>query len=120
MKKRMNGFAWMLANAAETNSRKPTRAVELAKEVVKYAPNFADKWITLGVAYYQAGGWKNAITAIEESEALAPGRFGGVTGFVLAMSNWKLGEKERARGFFERAVQWMDQNQPKNEELRRF
>ena len=40
--------------------------------------------------------------------------------FFLAMAHWQLGEKDKAREWYDRAVQWMDKNQPKNEELRRF
>jgi Tfp pilus assembly protein PilF len=40
--------------------------------------------------------------------------------FYLAMAHWQLGEKDKAREWYDRAVQWMDNNQPTNEELRRF
>ena len=40
--------------------------------------------------------------------------------FFLAMAHWKLGNKDEARAWYDRAVQWMDKNQPKNEELGRF
>ena len=40
--------------------------------------------------------------------------------FLLAMSHWQLGDKEEARTWYDRAVEWMDKNQPENEELRRF
>ena len=40
--------------------------------------------------------------------------------FFLAMAHWKLGEKEKARELYDQAAQWMDKNQPKNEEFRRF
>jgi hypothetical protein len=40
--------------------------------------------------------------------------------FFLAMSHWQLGKKDEARKWYDQAVPWMDKNQPKNEELRRF
>ena len=40
--------------------------------------------------------------------------------FFLAMAHWQLSEKDKAREFYDRAVQWMDKNQPTNEELLRF
>ena len=40
--------------------------------------------------------------------------------FFLAMAHWQLGEKGKAREWYNRAVQWMDKSQPSNEELRRF
>jgi hypothetical protein len=36
------------------------------------------------------------------------------------MAHWQLGDKEKARTRFDQAVQWMEKNQPNNEELRRF
>jgi hypothetical protein len=40
--------------------------------------------------------------------------------FFLAMAKWRLNEKDEARKWFRKAVGWMEKNQPKNEELRRF
>ena len=40
--------------------------------------------------------------------------------FFLAMSHWQLGQKDKAREWYDRAAQWMDKNQPTDEELRRF
>jgi hypothetical protein len=36
------------------------------------------------------------------------------------MAHWQLDEKDEARTWYEKAVEWMDMNQPKNEELLRF
>ena len=40
--------------------------------------------------------------------------------FFLAAARWQLGEKDKARHWFDRAVEWMEKNQPNNEELRRI
>jgi hypothetical protein len=40
--------------------------------------------------------------------------------FFLAMSCWKLGQKDTAREWYVRAVEWMEKNQPHNHELNRF
>ena len=40
--------------------------------------------------------------------------------FFLAMAHWQLGEEEKARQWFDRAVQWMDKNMSKGKELGRF
>ena len=36
------------------------------------------------------------------------------------MAHWQLGHKDEARTWYDKAVEWMDKNQPKNEELLRF
>jgi serine/threonine protein kinase/Tfp pilus assembly protein PilF len=106
-KKLMNSYAWMLATATDSKFRDPPRAVELAKEVVQYAPEFADKWTTLGVAYYRNGDWKNAVAALEKSQTVAPEPFAAANGFFLAMAYWQLGEKDRAREQFRRTQERM-------------
>jgi len=40
--------------------------------------------------------------------------------FFLAMTRWQLGDKQEARKWYDKAVQWMEKNQPKDEELIRF
>jgi len=114
------GLAWMLATCADAKRRDPGRAVELAKAVVKYAytPN-ASYLRTLGVAQYRAGDWKAAITALEEGNRIRKAA-GGPDCFFLAMAHWQLGDEEQAHVWYDRAVEWMDKNQPQNEELCRF
>ena len=36
------------------------------------------------------------------------------------MAHWQLGDKPQARSWYDKAVPWMEKNQPKNEELVRF
>ena len=40
--------------------------------------------------------------------------------FFLAMARWRQGDKEQARLWYDRAVQWMEKNQPQDKELPRF
>ena len=40
--------------------------------------------------------------------------------FFLAMVHWRLGDKQQARKWYDRTVQWMEKNWPTDEELRRF
>jgi hypothetical protein len=40
--------------------------------------------------------------------------------FFLAMTYWQMGEKTKARTWYDRAIAWTDKHQPKNEELLRF
>jgi len=36
------------------------------------------------------------------------------------MAHWRLGNKDEARRGYDSAVQWMDKNRPKDDELIRF
>jgi hypothetical protein len=40
--------------------------------------------------------------------------------FFLGMAHWGLGRKDQARKWHAKAVQWMEKNVAKDEELRRF
>jgi superkiller protein 3 len=115
----LDSRAWALATDPEPTRRDPGRAVSLAKEAVERKPQEGRCYNTLGTALYRAGRWEDAIAALEQSMELRQGgdSFGW---FFLAMAHCQLGENGRARGWYGRAVRWMDKNQPKNEELGRF
>jgi tetratricopeptide (TPR) repeat protein len=116
----LNALAWLLATAADPTLRNPPRAVELAKEVVQHASRAADKWNTLGVAYYRAGDCNNAIAALEKAEELAPGRFLGSNALFLAMAHWQLGQQEQAQTCYDRAVGWIEKNKRSEPEILKF
>jgi hypothetical protein len=40
--------------------------------------------------------------------------------FFLGMAHWQLGNKVEANKWYDQAMKWMEKNQPKAEELRRF
>ena len=115
----LNNVAWRLVTSRFEDERDAKLAVELAQKAVELAPQAGHIWNTLGVAHYRVGDWPAAITALEKSMEL---RKGGDCNdwFFLAMARWQLGEKNKAREFYDQAVDWMDKNQPNNEELLRF
>jgi tetratricopeptide (TPR) repeat protein len=94
-------------------------AAALFEESVKLAPAKGAYWNKLGAAQYRVGDWQAALEAFEQSMKL---RNGGdaFDWFFLAMAHWQLGEKEEARKWYDQAAAWMDKNQPKNDDLRRF
>ena len=47
-----------------------------------------------------------------EVDGIQQGRRHQLDWFFLAMARWQLGEKDKAREWYDRAVQWMDKNQP--------
>jgi tetratricopeptide (TPR) repeat protein len=115
----LNNLAWGLAMHAEPVRCDPDRAVRLAREAVEVKPEEGNYWNTLGAVQYRRGQWTVAIAALHKSIDLRKGGDGN-DWFFLAMAHWQVGEKVKAREWFDRAVQWMDKNQPKNEELLRI
>jgi serine/threonine protein kinase/WD40 repeat protein/tetratricopeptide (TPR) repeat protein len=115
-----NSLAWVLATCPEPRFRDPSRAVELAKKAVELAPKASTCRNTLGVAYYRAGHFKEAIEQLLKAEELRPGAWTAWNVFFLSMAYWQVGDKEKARQSCAQAVEWTENNRPNNEELRRF
>jgi tetratricopeptide (TPR) repeat protein len=114
-----NDLAWLLATSADHKLRDYPQAVQSAKKAVQLAQGKGIYWNTLGVAIYRTGNWKEAIAALEKSMELTKGG-NSFDWFALAMAYQQIGQKEKARRWYDKAVVWMEKNQPKDEELRRF
>jgi tetratricopeptide (TPR) repeat protein len=115
-----NDLAWFLAMSTDARVRDPQRAVSLARRAVALAPREEVYWNTLGVACYRSGDWSAAIEALMRSMELLPDQSEGFNSCFLAMAHWQLGDKPQARSRYDKAVPWMEKNQPKDEELIRF
>jgi tetratricopeptide (TPR) repeat protein len=114
-----NSLSWLLATFADPKLRDPDLAGQMGKKAVELAPKNGNCWNSLGVAHYRAGSWDDAIAALEKSMQLR--KEGDANDwFFLAMARWQLGDKEKARKWYDQAVQWTQKNQPQDEELRRF
>jgi RNA polymerase sigma-70 factor (subfamily 1) len=99
-----------------------TPSARLARKAVELAPLDALSWQTLGWALYRTGAWKNSIEVFHKSMALQQDPKGGDSAqwFGLAVAHWQLANKEEARKWHDQAVQWMENNAPQDEQLRRF
>jgi serine/threonine protein kinase len=122
MRRSMNALARFLATASDLKFRDPPRAVELASKAAELSPTNPDFRDTLGGARYRTGDWKGAIADLEKAISLRnpdhpSNAFGG---FFLAMAHWQLGQKDEARTWFEKSVQWMNRGLQDNIELKRF
>ena len=89
------------------------------RRAIAKAPKADEIWNTLGVAHYRAGAWDNAIEALSRSTELNSG--GSPADWLfLAMAYWRKGVKDKARSWFDKAVDQMAKDKSENEELRRF
>jgi tetratricopeptide (TPR) repeat protein len=121
-----NALAWFLVTCPEPKFRDPRRAVELAKKGIKLAPKEANFWNTLGAAHYRAGDWQAATLALGKAREYGKGG-NAVNFFFLAMTNWRLGQKNEALTWYKKAVEWLENNSellannpPWSDELHRF
>ena len=115
----LNYLSRRLVSGPQEKAHDPHRAVKLATEAVALAPATGAYWNTLGLASYRHGRWQDAIDALEKSIKLRKGG-DSLDWFVLAMAQWQIGKQDVARTWYDRGVQWMEKNQPRNEELRRL
>jgi serine/threonine protein kinase/Flp pilus assembly protein TadD len=120
-----NLLAYHLAARPDLRFSDPKRALELAKQAVEQAPDTGYIWNTLGLAHYRNGNWHEAILVLYKSMQLGSGG-DSFDRFLLAMAHWQLGNKEEARTWFSRAVQFMEKNEQHSmsdflmEDLQRF
>ncbi len=115
----INLLAWHLATCPDPKWRDPAKALELAMRAVQSAPENASFKNTLGIAQYRNGHWEATVKVLEETIELSAEGF-SFSGFFLAMAHWQLGEKLKARTWYDKSVEWMNQNAPEDEELLRF
>ncbi len=125
-----NDLAWLLVTCLDPTVGDSNQAIELAKKAVELNPRPAHQ-NTLGVAYYRAGNWREAIKSLETSIEVSRGG-NAVDWIFLAMSYWQLGKQPdappddqakhqaAARKWYKQATEWMEKNQPQDEELLRF
>jgi eukaryotic-like serine/threonine-protein kinase len=127
----MSSLAWFLATGPDLKLRNPRRALELAKKAVQASPKEAEYWEAYGVARYRTGDWTGAVETLEKAISLRkpddPLSEDASHGFFLAMAHRQLGDKAKARHWFDKSVQWMEKELsakkgwwPHDEELKRL
>ncbi len=102
-----NALAWIYATAPEA-FRDKQEAVALAERAVALWDGEWDYHNTLGVAYYRAGRYHDAVAALERSLANGAGQADARDLYFLAMCHHQLGARDRALDCFERAKTWHD------------
>ena len=103
-----NNRAWELVTSPGS-APDPERALNLARRAVELAPKETLYLNTLGVAQYRAGQYAQATATLERSLAAGRGEFDAFDLFFLAMAHHRQGQREQARAYFDRAVQWVRQ-----------
>src|SRR5262249_47307730 len=108
-----NNLAVLLADCPEAQLRDPAKAVEAAKKAAALTKTNGDQWNTRGLSHYRNGDWKAALEAFDQSMKF---RNGGdaYDWFFVAMAHWQQGDKDKARQFYNRAVDWVKKNDVKD------
>lgn len=114
-----NSVAWHLVSSADAAGEAASLGRELAQRAVQWEADNGQCWLTLAVAHYRASDWKAALAAMTKATEL---RNGGnpFDGFLLAMIQWRLDQRDQARASFRQAEAAMATNQPKDQALTGF
>jgi tetratricopeptide (TPR) repeat protein len=107
-----NNLVWLLALGAVPSINDPAELVRLARTATETNPQQEQCWVTLGLAHFRAGDWAAAKAALEKPSKLSPSD-DGMRNNILAMTEWKLGNKTAARTAYDRAVELLGQPKPK-------
>jgi tetratricopeptide (TPR) repeat protein len=105
-----NNMAWQLVTGP-AQERDPAQALLLAEKAVALGPEEPMYRNTLGVAYYRLGRYGPAVEALERSLRETKGEFAAYDLFFLAMCHARRGEAAKAKGCYDRAVQWVQGRQ---------
>jgi tetratricopeptide (TPR) repeat protein len=103
-----NDMAWacLLVPGAVADATLPLR---LAEKAMASDPKNANYLNTLGAALYRAGKFPAAVQRLNEAIKLRDGNGDWADWMFLAMAHHRLGHKEEARQWLDRAVAWSNQ-----------
>ena len=99
----LNSLAWLQATCPSPEFRNSGEAVRHARRAVEMNGREGAYWNTLGAAYYRNGDWKSAKDALSRSMALRNGG-DGFDWLFVALVELKLGRKEKAREWYDKAA----------------
>ncbi len=114
-----NNLAWALVVSPKRPRRDYDEGLLQARKAVELAPKDGHSFNTLALAEYRSGHWAESLAAGERSMELRKGG-DAYDWFLLAMARWQKGDKDEARKWFDKAVAWTREKDPKNAELRQF
>ena len=114
-----HGPGMALRDGARSEAARPAGGPRPCARAVELQPRTPKHWSNLGVALWRTGESQAAVEALEKADQMSKNRDHSHR-FFLAMAYWQTGAKDKGRQTYDQGVQWMDKNQPKNEELRRF
>jgi tetratricopeptide (TPR) repeat protein len=102
---------WLLAVSYDAQVWQPAAAILPAKRAVELEPQDGMNWIALGMAYYRADQWPEALQALNGAvKHPRPDR--RLDLFFLAMTHARLGHDMEARQWYEQAEAWRQKHAP--------
>jgi serine/threonine-protein kinase len=100
-----NSLAWKLLLQTRRPQHEYSEALVHARKAVELAPKDGNIANTLALAEYRLGHWAESIAASGRSIELLKD-VDASNWFFLAMAHWQKGDKDEARKWFDKAVEW--------------
>jgi len=102
-----NGLAWMLATSPDPSVHAGDEAVRHALRALEIDPNKSAYVNTLGISYYRAGRFSDAIETLERSIEIDG--IGAISDHLFLTMAWKMeGEDEIAMDYLKSAFDWIE------------
>jgi tetratricopeptide (TPR) repeat protein/serine/threonine protein kinase len=114
-------LAALLTTCPDPRHRDAKRAAEAARKLIELGDEYNGRTF-LGWAEYQAGDYKASVASLEKAMTVSRPKPGGGAGqwLVLAMAHWRLGNKDEARRWYDRAARSLDGQKNPPDHLARF
>jgi eukaryotic-like serine/threonine-protein kinase len=114
-----NNWAWSLVRSPKRPPRDYDEGLMHARKAIELAKKGENSYGTLALAEYRSGHWALSLAASNRSMELRKGMY-AYDWFFQAMARWQKGDKDEARKWFDKAVGWTKEKEPKNAELLQF
>lgn len=101
--------AWLIVQRPDGDNNCYDHALRLAQHAVDLEPKSRWHWETLSLAYLRNSDWQHAISAAEKVVEITKDGL-GTEFFVCAIACWQMGDKEKARDWYQKGVWWLSQN----------
>ena len=98
-----NALRWTLISCPMPQFRDAERSIAYSKEYLQQEPESADYWNSLGIGYYRAGDFDDAIEALNESIARG-GADDARNHYFLAMAHSRRGHEGEAHQWYQRGI----------------
>ena len=105
-----NSVAFALAVSPGADANQLDLALKYAEEVTEKRPKTATYWNTYGYVLYRLERWNESMEATNKSMKLQKGGGGALDRLLLAMTYWKLDEKEKATSALKDADEFLKSN----------
>lgn len=116
----LNNTAYEMVRDPGWEPHMVAQAITWIRRSIELEPDGVAKWNTLGIAHYRAGEYAEAIETLHRAESLSPDTYFGYNAVFLAMAHRQLGDNNEARQWYDKAVEWMEKDEPDDEYLPRF